>query len=843
MYTKTFLHHLGAALLVLVTGITAAAPLAAQGELSGEEIALLDRAVAALNAANSYTSYAIETSFVWHETWEGQLNGETVSGQTTDLSRTTNEIADFTGPNFNTREQITLSLSSSEQNYALTGEIRDVDGAVYVTATYEDTGPQSLPNGWIKLGDSRDFQVWPGLQMVVNPAVYLSDTPVAITVRTMGIPVDTPETVFRQFATGVTSEAVTLDDGMPAEAITFSLNKEGIRAAGDLFIGDSPIYQIVFDAAQNDPLVVTVLVDENGQLVGLDFSFEITVENVDISAAPDVPAGFLLSVTHTQRFSARFSAINAPVERVAAPETQTGLPPAYNPPTISRDLPWWNDRVFYEIFVRSFYDSNGDGIGDLRGVIEKLDYLNDGNPATTDDLGVTGIWLMPVMQSPSYHGYDVMDYWNIEEDYGTTQDFLDLVAAAHERGIAVIIDMVLNHTSNEHPWFQAALQGDPTYQDFYIWADQPPAYLSPWGSTVWHPGGGRYYYGLFWAGMPDLNYDNPAVTVEMYDVLWYWLDDMGVDGFRLDAIRHLIEDGAVQQNTPETITWLEGFHAFVHSIEPDMLTVGEIWDATQAISPYVPDKVDIAFEFPLASATLNAARVGLSIPLESQLETVLDLYPPGQYATFLTNHDQNRVMSELQGDIDAAKAAASILLTSPGVPFIYYGEEVGMVGEKPDERIRTPMQWDDSLATAGFSAAMPWQRVQTGYKTFNVAAMTDDPGSLLSHYRSLIHLRNAHPALRSNAIQLVTSSDRGIYACLRYAEGEALLVVVNLSREAISGYTLSAPETLLRGDLSADLLLGTGQAAAPAIDKQGGFVDYVPLDTLPPQSTFVIKLQ
>lgn len=209
------------------------------------------------------------------------------------------------------------------------------------------------------------------------------------------------------------------------------------------------------------------------------------------------------------------------------------------------DLPWWNNRVFYEVFVRSFYDSDGDGIGDLQGVIQKLDYLQE--------LGVTGLWLMPVAQSPSYHGYDVMDYYAIEQDYGTNEDFLALMEAAHERDMVVIVDLVMNHTSNQHPWFIASAEGDPDYADFYIWEEQPGRYTSPWGSNVWHPRDGRYYYGLFWEGMPDLNYENPAVTAEMQKVIDFWLEEMGVDGFRLDAIRHLIEDGSVQENTPETL--------------------------------------------------------------------------------------------------------------------------------------------------------------------------------------------------------------------------------------------------------------------------------------------------
>jgi glycosidase len=343
--------------------------------------------------------------------------------------------------------------------------------------------------------------------------------------------------------------------------------------------------------------------------------------------------------------------------------------------------------------------------------------------------------------------------------------------------------------------------------------------------------------------MPDLNYENPDVTTQMYDVIRFWLQDMGVDGFRLDAIRHLDEDGPVMQNTPQTLAWLEDFHIYVRELNPEAVTVGEIWDASAAVAPYVGDKVDIAFEFDFAAAILTSARLGLNYPLVSAYSAMLELYPTGQYATFLTNHDQNRVMSQLEGDAGAARVAATLLLTSPGVPFIYYGEEVGMVGTKPDERIRTPMQWDASLATAGFSTAMPWQRVQTGYKTNNVAAMTGDSGSLLSHYRSLVHLRAAHPALSTGAMQLVESSHNAVYSFLRYGEDETLLIVVNLSKEPVTNYALAAVEGLLSGAPGAELLFGEGDVSAPTRNDAGGFTDYVPLAALPPQSSFVIRLQ
>ncbi len=217
------------------------------------------------------------------------------------------------------------------------------------------------------------------------------------------------------------------------------------------------------------------------------------------------------------------------------------------------DTHWWNDAVFYEIFVRSFYDSNGDGIGDFKGLMDKLDYLNDGDPDTHDDLGITGIWLMPIMKSPSYHGYDIQDYNATEPDYGSMQDFENFLEAAHQRGIKVIIDMVMNHSSNQHPWFTQSANNTGGYRDWYVWSPANPGFLGPWGQTVWFPRGGNYYYGLFGSGLPDINYRDTALKNAMFDVVNFWLDK-GVDGFRLDAIKYLVEDGTDVREYPGNIS-------------------------------------------------------------------------------------------------------------------------------------------------------------------------------------------------------------------------------------------------------------------------------------------------
>ena len=567
-----------------------------------------------------------------------------------------------------------------------------------------------------------------------------------------------------------------------------------------------------------------------------------------VQSSPSV-AGDTLYVAS---FDKRLYALNRAGPQIALAPTatpQAGLPTptplSVSLQPVSRgtgDLPWWNDRVFYEVFVRSFQDSDGDGIGDLQGLIDKLDYLNDGDPATTGDLGVTGLWLMPVAESPSYHGYDTVDYYTIEQDYGDNDDFKQLMAEAHKRGMVVIVDLVMNHTSSEHPWFQDAQIPGSAHEQWYIWTDDPPDYLSPWGSGVWHRLGNRFYYGLFWSGMPDLNYQNGAVTEAMRDIIRFWLADMGADGFRLDAVRHLIEDGAVQANTPATHTWLQDFYRYVHSLKPDTLTVGEAWDITAEEARYVGDQVDLVFEFNLAGAILSALWRGNSQALVDAQQLALDLFPAGQYAAFLTNHDQNRVMNQLRDDLGRAKAAATLLLTNPGMPFIYYGEEIGMRGAKPDERIRTPMQWDDTAA-GGFTTGQPWEDLSTGFEETNAAALTGDPASLLSRYRALIQLRTAHPALRAGDMTLVDAGSRQVYAYLRHGEGETLLVVVNLSDKEVSDYKLTLAAGPLSGAPGATLLLGDGQPAAPTANAAGGFDGYVPLPALPPYGSLVIQLK
>jgi len=502
---------------------------------------------------------------------------------------------------------------------------------------------------------------------------------------------------------------------------------------------------------------------------------------------------------------------------------------------------WWRDTTWYLLFVRSFYDSNGDGIGDLRGIIEKLDYL--------ESLGVSGLWLMPVNSAESYHGYDALDYYAIEPDYGTEEDFQALMAAAHERGIRVVVDLVLNHTSSKHPWFMASTLGDEAYADWYIWADEDPNYAGPWGQDVWHPRGGRFYYGAFWSEMPDLNYANPAVSAEMYAVARHWLEVLGVDGFRLDAIKYILEGEAngvrLLQNAPVNRQWLTAFNDHVKAINPHAFVIGEVWDATLSAERYVDeDSVDMVFEFDLAQELLNAARTGRAEPLARMLRTVLEAYPDDRFAPFLTNHDLPRLMTQVNNDEDIARLAASLLLTSPGAPFIYYGEEIGMSGGKPDPRIRTPFQWDATPLTAGFtSAARPYEPLADEFTSrYTAAAQDDDPQSLLNHYRALIALRNNHEALRRGATIQLSSTHRGVYAMLRSTDRETLLVLVNLTDTPTTDYALSSRRAELPSFSSAEVIFGEQRAANAPQTRDGNFSDYLPLPELAARELVVLRL-
>jgi alpha-amylase len=506
---------------------------------------------------------------------------------------------------------------------------------------------------------------------------------------------------------------------------------------------------------------------------------------------------------------------------------------------------WRRGATCYEVFVRSFYDSDGDGIGDLRGLTEKLDYINDGNPATSQDLGARCIWLMPVAESPSYHGYDATNYYRVEPDYGTNADFTRLVGEAHRRGIAVLVDMVLNHLSSEHPYFREAL-GDPAspHRAWFRWSATNPAELGPWGQEVWHrsPVRNEYYYGIFWQGMPDLNYETPAVREEANRIATFWLTDMRVDGFRLDAVPYLVEEGARQIGTAGTHAFLREYATHVRTIAPDAFTVGEVWDGIDRMLPYYPDQLESYFAFDLSDTLLAAVRTGSAAPLVRRYERFQQEVPAGRWSTFLRNHDQTRTLTALAGDRRRAKLAATLLLTLPGLPFVYYGEEIGMTGDKPDEQLRTPMQWTAS-GGAGFTRGKPWEPLQPDWTTTNVAAQEKDANSLLATYRMLIHLRADNTALGSGDFLAVTASNDAVAAYLRREGATVVLVVANLGTVPLSGVTLtSAAGAMVASQYTTRALVGGGNVAPLLVSADGSIRAYVPLGTLGPLEAHVVEL-
>ena len=486
--------------------------------------------------------------------------------------------------------------------------------------------------------------------------------------------------------------------------------------------------------------------------------------------------------------------------------------------------------------MRSFSDSDGDGVGDLAGLTARLDYLNDGDPATRTDLGVTGLWLMPTFPSPSYHGYDVSDYTGVNPDYGTLDDLRALVAGAHRRGSAVLLDLPLNHTSNRHPWFVASANGTAPYADWYRWADAPEG--NGWQASS----DGRFYYAAFGPDLPDLNLTNDGVTAELTKDAAFWLDDVGVDGFRLDAAKHLIEDAGATENTPETHAWWKTFRRAVEARAPGALLLGEVYDTPQNSSSYVPDDLDLTFDFASASAMVTAAQSGDGSSVQRALARITTLYPAsGGYGAFLTNHDQDRIASQLGGDLTKLKVAADLLLLGPGVPFVYYGEEIGMTGAKPDERIRTPMRWTDAGPAAGFSAGAPWEALSDDPADVTVATESADPTSLWSRYRDLVALRASHPALATGTWTGITSDAPTVVAALRASPTELVVTLTNVGGDAASP-TLTLETGPLCGSPTAEAVLGAGAVTPPTVSASGGFASWRPVATIPAGASVVIVL-
>lgn len=498
---------------------------------------------------------------------------------------------------------------------------------------------------------------------------------------------------------------------------------------------------------------------------------------------------------------------------------------------------WTHGATCYEVFVRSFRDSDGDGIGDLRGLMEKLDYINDGRRDSPHSLGARCVWLMPVAESPSYHGYDVTDYYRVDREYGTNADFRAFVAAAHRRGIRVLVDLVLNHSSSEHPYFQAALRDTASpYRAWYRWSPTPsrPAELNPWGQSNWHrsPVRDEWYYGFFWSGMPDLNYRTPAVRAEARKMARFWLREMGVDGFRLDAVSYLVEEPGRIAHTRGTHAVLRAFQADVRALRPDAFTIGEVTGTLDDLRGYYPDQLDAYFGFEVADSIVAALRSGSAAALLPTLAHAVRTLPVARWSPFVGNHDQPRPVTKLGGDRAAARLAAFLVLTLPGMPFIYYGDEIGMQGDKPDERLRTPMQWTAGPG-AGFTRGTPWERPQDDSATVTVAAQDRDSSSLLAFHRRLIQLRSRNIALARGRLIPLAASDPGVVAYVRRRGNRAVLVIANVAAAPAVAVTLAAPPgTLPPGRWRLRSLLSGADAAPLVVEQDGAVRRYLARETV-----------
>jgi maltose alpha-D-glucosyltransferase / alpha-amylase len=491
---------------------------------------------------------------------------------------------------------------------------------------------------------------------------------------------------------------------------------------------------------------------------------------------------------------------------------------------------WYKNAIFYEVYVRAFYDSDGDGHGDLRGLIHKLDYLQE--------LGVDCIWLLPIYPSPlKDDGYDIADYYNILDTYGSVQDFKDLLDEAHARGMRVIADLVLNHTSDQNPWFQASRSGrDSPYRDYYVWSDTDQKYKdariifldTESSNWTWDEQAGQYFWHRFYSSQPDLNYDNLAVRQEMLNVARHWLD-MGIDGFRADAVPYLIErEGTNCENLPETHEYLKELRSFIDQNYPGKVLLCEANQWPEDVRPYFGDgdEFHIAFHFPVMPRIFMALRKEDKTPLVWIFDRTPPIPEECQWVSFLRNHDEltlemvieeerqwmwqeyaplarmrlnlgirRRLAPLLDNDRRKIELANSLLFTAPGSPIIYYGDEIGM-GDNiylPDRNgVRTPMQWSNE-PNAGFSTAQPDMLYAPlilehpfGAQWVNVADQRVDPGSLWHTLQRMIAARKAHPTFGWGDFTWQETGSPAVVAYWRNHLTERLLILNNLSSRAQS---------------------------------------------------------
>ena len=523
--------------------------------------------------------------------------------------------------------------------------------------------------------------------------------------------------------------------------------------------------------------------------------------------------------------------------------------------TIADALGWWNDQVFYQVYERSFLDTNGDGTGDFAGLISKLDYIKE--------LGVTALYIMPVHPASNiyYGGYEVKDYKAIAAELGNQADFDKLVAQAHSRGMKVIQDMVFNHSSPEHPWFLSGAQGNGgKYDNYYsfrkdapggAWHANPVAHSNPDFS---------FFYGKFGQNTPDLNFDNPSVRNTFKDISNFWLNK-NIDGFRLDAPMFLFEKGDrlttdEQERQPASYAYWREWRDYIKSVNPDVFSVGETWliGKLPDAAKYVYQGFDVGFQFDIAYGLQNAFNSGDKSLLQKPIEQSMEYYPFLQFGTFVENHDlynldtQNYTalrLKERLTDSDAAvkdlkaKVAAAWLLTAPGVPFVYYGSEIGQTGAYA----RKPMQWN-SGPNAGFTTGSPWEALGPDIAKYNVEDEQKDPNSFLNLYKKLIALRKAEVSLRRGAYKSINTNNNGVYAYMRTSGSDVIVTVLNLTGSEQKNVALSVSGTPIPGgNYQLGNLLNASQVAAPVTVAGGGISGWVPYATIPAGGYYVLKLQ
>jgi alpha-amylase len=437
----------------------------------------------------------------------------------------------------------------------------------------------------------------------------------------------------------------------------------------------------------------------------------------------------------------------------------------------------WRSGVFMEIFVRGFKDSNGDGIGDLRGITQSLDYLQD--------LGIKGIWLMPINTSQDKdHGYSVADYRNIDPDYGTLADFDELLREAHKRDIGIVMDYVINHSSaNNAIFLNSASSPDNPYRDWYTWRNQTPTDWDIWGQNPWKAVGSGSYYAPFTDIMPDWNLRNPKVVDYHLDNMRFWLN-RGVDGLRFDAVGMLFENGPKAfENQPENYPFMGRVRAEVEKYSQRFVVCeGPDWGHIEYARA---DSCGRTFAFKHHSSIIEAAKGDVAA-----IQRVADYFKTTQLnmATMLNNHDSfagDRPWDQFKGNEAQYRLAAATYLLMPGTPFVYYGEEIGMAGIptlEGDPSLRGPLSWKADANNAGFSSANPYRLVAPNAMTQNIAAQLADPNSLRAFYKSMIGLRNAHPSLAVGSYENAFA-DKGVFSFQRSDNNERTVVVINYSNE------------------------------------------------------------